>query len=140
HCAGCYSAQRGRASFTKESNATKNDYGQLPPSMIFLKDPQGRYIYINLKFAEFAHRSVNELIGKTDFEIFPHAQAAVFHSNDLKVLEAGVPLEFEEAAVHDDESHIGVVCKFPLFDVEGKIYAIGGIVTDIPERKRAEGA
>ena len=110
------------------------------PSMIFLKDPQGRYIYINLKFAEFAHRSVNELIGKTDFEIFPHAQAAVFHSNDLKVLEAGVPLEFEEAAVHDDGSHIGVVCKFPLFDVEGKIYAIGGIVTDITERKRAEGA
>ena len=42
--------------------------------------------------------------------------------------------------MHDDGLHTSVVCKFPLFDAEGQVYAICGIVTDMTERKRAEAA
>ncbi len=47
-------------------------------------------------------------------------------------------MEFEEIALHDDGPHTSIVHKFPLHDSAGKIYAIGGIVTDITDRKRTE--
>ena len=49
-------------------------------------------------------------------------------------------MEFEEVALQEDGPHTGIVQKFPLFNAEGTIYAIGGIVTDITERKREEAA
>ena len=108
------------------------------PTMIFLKDTAGRYVFANPEFELITHRRAAEIVGKTDFEIFSQAQAEFFHANDLKVLASGVALEFEEVALHDDGSHTSGVCKFPVFDVDGKIHAVGGIVTDITERKRAE--
>jgi PAS domain-containing protein len=47
-------------------------------------------------------------------------------------------MEFEEVAVQEDGPHTNIVHKFPLLNADGEIYAIGGIGTDITERKRAE--
>jgi len=110
------------------------------PAMMFLKDTQGRYLYANPAFEHITQRTSEEIVGKTDFEIFPYEQAAAFHANDVKALESGVPTIFEEIACHADGPHTSVVCKFPLLDEEGRIYATGGMVTDITERKRAEEA
>ena len=110
------------------------------PAMIFLKDTQGRYLFANQEFERLSRLGAVDIVGKTDFEIFTQEQAAAFHANDIQVLEAGVPLKFEELALHEDGPHISVVCKFPLFDEEKKLYALGGIVTDITDRKQAEQA
>jgi len=45
---------------------------------------------------------------------------------------------FEEYAYYRDGLHVNIVHKFPLRDAAGRIYAVGGIVTDITERKRVE--
>ena len=58
----------------------------------------------------------------------------------LQVLETGTPMRFEEVALHEDGPHVSVVCKFPLFDEAKKLYALGGIVTDISDRRQAEQA
>jgi len=79
-----------------------------------------------------------DAVGKTDAEIFPPKQAAAFRANDLAVLQAGVPMVFDEVALHDDGLHFSIVSKSPLCDAEGKIHAIVSIVTDITERKRLE--
>jgi PAS domain S-box-containing protein len=110
------------------------------PSMVFLKDTQGRYLYSNPEFKKITHKPSAEIVGKTDYEIFSHEQADAFCANDLKVLEAGVPLQFEEVAVHEDGPHTSVVSKFPLFDAQKKLYALCGIVMDITDRKRTEQA
>src|SRR5205814_2775595 len=82
--------------------------------------------------------ALEQTVGKTDAEIFPPKPAAAYRANDLQVLEAGVPMVFDEFAYHDDGPHTSIVIKFPLFDGEGKIYAIAGIATDITERRRLE--
>ena len=110
------------------------------PATVFLKDCDGRYLYINPPFTAITDVSAEEIIGKTDFELFTNGQAAAFRANDLTVIKSGAPAQFEEVAMHADGLHTSVVYKFPLFDADGKTYATGGIVTDITERKSAEEA
>jgi formate hydrogenlyase transcriptional activator len=110
------------------------------PNLIFLKDGEGRYLLANQEFQTAFHVSQEQLRGKTDGELFPTGQGVTFRANDLRVLGTGVSMEFEEIALHDDGPHTSIVHKFPLRTPDGEIYAIGGIVTDITGRKRAEAA
>src|SRR5215470_4840996 len=110
------------------------------PNLVFLKDRQGRYLYINRAFARAFPITEEQIRGKTDDELFSAEQAAAFQANDRQVLQAGVPMEFEELFPQQDGQHIGIAQKFPLFNAEGEIYAIGGVITDITERKREESA
>src|SRR5579872_434132 len=106
------------------------------PNLAFLKDLDLRYLYVNEKFEKVLHVSQEQIRGKRDDELFPEEQAASFQTHDLQVLQAGVPMEFEGVALHDDGPHTSIVHKFPLRDEAGTVYAIGGIATDITERKR----
>ncbi len=110
------------------------------PNWIFLKDTEGRYLLVNREIERVFGTSQQQIKGKTDSEIFPPEQAAEYRANDLKVLRAGLTMEFEEIALLEDGPHTSIVHKFPLFDTHGNIYATGGVATDITERKRAEEA
>jgi PAS domain S-box-containing protein len=110
------------------------------PALMFLKDMEGHYLLVNRKFEEVFHLQSRNLLGKTDEEIFPSEQAAAFRANDRKVLEAGTAMEFEEVVLHDDGPHTSIAMKFPLHNAQGQCYAIGGVATDITDRKRVEEA
>ena len=89
------------------------------PNPVFLKDTEGRYLLVNKNFERVLRVSEEQIRGKKDEEVFPSEQAAAFRSNDLQVLQAGVPLQFEEVALHEDGPHTSIVHKFPLFDADG---------------------
>jgi two-component system cell cycle sensor histidine kinase/response regulator CckA len=108
--------------------------------LIFLKDMEGRYLLVNKEFERAYHLSKEQFIGKTDKEIFPPAEAAQFRSNDLKALRARARLEFEDVVNFSDGPHRIAGQKFPVFDSAGEVFAIGGVVTDVTARKRAEEA
>lgn len=134
-----YAAERKRAEEALgESKARLRAILDNSPNLMFLKDTQGRYLDVNRQFERTFHISREAILGKTDEEVFPSEQAAAFRANDLRVLQAGVPLQFEEVALHDDGPHTSIVFKFPLHGGEGQIYAICGITADITDRKRAD--
>ena len=124
----------------RESEARLRAILDNSPGMVFLKDPEGRYLHINRQFERSFHMTREHVVGKTDEAIFLPEQAAAFRANDLKVFQAGAPLEFEEIAMHDDGPHTSIVSKFPLYGGDGKPYALCGITTDITERKVMEAA
>jgi PAS domain S-box-containing protein len=124
----------------RESEARHRAILDNSPGMVFLKDNEGRYLDVNCQFERIFHVNREEIAGKTDDEIFPSEQAAAFRANDLKVLQAGAPMQFEEVALHDDGPHTSVVYKFPLNNGDGKPYGICGITADITVRKAMEEA
>lgn len=108
------------------------------PAVIFQKDLQGRYLLVNQRWEELFHISKGEVIGRTDLELFPKATAEQFRENDRLVLAAGAPLTLEESAPVDDGVHSYISVKFPLVQADGSISGIGGIATDITERRQLE--
>lgn len=111
------------------------------PAVVYLKDTQGRYLLINRKLETVFNITKEEIIGKTDYEIFPKDIAENFTANDQKVLTSLKSLEFEEVAPHDDGLHTYISVKFLLYNSStGFPYAICGISTDITKRKQAEAA
>ena len=108
------------------------------PAMIFLKDLGGRYLQVNRELERTFNLTSEQVVGRTDAEVFPPELAAAFRASDRRVLEAGRSLESEEEAVYADGPHTYILHKFPLRDAAGKVYAIGGISTDITARKRDE--
>jgi len=110
------------------------------PNLIFLKDISGRYLVINKEFEKSLTLAERDIRGKTDNEIFPPEQAAAFRANDKVVIESQVPMEFEEVSIWEDGPHTSIVQKFPLKDAQGRVYAVGGVATDITARKKGEEA
>lgn len=109
------------------------------PNLAFIKTTDGRYCYTNRRFEEAFALTQEHILGKTDSELFAHEQADQFHANDCKIHETETALEFEETSLYPGGLHIATAVKFPLRDHSRHVYAIGGIATDISERRRVEG-
>ncbi len=107
-------------------------------AVIYAKDRDGRYLFVNKKFESIFGFDTERLKGKSDHDIFPAEMANAFRRHDLDVLHTGQPLEIEETALHADGPHEYVSIKFPLFDAQGAIRGVCGMSTDITDRKRAE--
>lgn len=108
------------------------------PALIFLKDPAGRYLDVNRQFERTFNLPRDRILGKTDAELFPAEQASASRANDRLVLETKRPLRFEETVSYEDGLHTSLVFKFPLLTRDRLPYAIGGVATDITDRKRTE--
>jgi PAS domain S-box-containing protein len=109
-------------------------------ALIYVKDLEGRFLLVNRQLAELLGLDREQLLGKTDFDLFPSEQASAYRTVDLRVLTSGVPVEAEEVATVADGVHTYLSVKSPLFDPTGKTYGLCGISTDITERKRTEEA
>ncbi|MBL8074671.1 MAG: PAS domain S-box protein [Nitrospira sp.] len=103
----------------------------------WIKDSQGRYLYVNRLFQESLLRG-RDWNGKTAHELWPPHVADPFERNDRKVLETGVPLHSVESFVQQGEVRHALVSKFPIVDHSGEPALFGGVAVDITERQSTE--
>jgi PAS domain S-box-containing protein len=108
------------------------------PVLVHVKDREGRYLLVNRQWEQRFHRSRGQVVGRHITEIFSPDYANTLLANDLKVLQADAPLEFEETVPQDGEPRVYLSNKFPLRDADGTAHAVCGIAADITERKQAE--
>ncbi len=107
-------------------------------SVIWFKDLDGRFRIVNSYAERITGKPEEELVGRTVFDIYPRELAEKYAASDLRVIDTGEALEVEEPARVGNEMRTLVAVRFPIRDRDGTIYGIGGICTDITDRKRAE--
>ena len=107
------------------------------PSLIFVKEPEGRYLMVNKAFADQYQMSVEELTGKTDEDLpLSSFQRQQFAEEDRIIAENGTSISLEEESKHP---HTGETCHFVvtkklLLDAEGN-HNILGVITDVTDLK-----
>lgn len=107
-------------------------------SPMFIKKINGEYLLINKQFESLYKISNEEIIGKTDHDFLPASIADTYRNSDFEVVKALKELKTEETIQQSDGMHTYIAVKFPIYDSSKRIYAIGGIFTDISERKKLE--
>lgn len=108
------------------------------PGLLSIKDIRGRYLLVNQRTAALLHRDPDQIVGKTDCELFSAHVATTLRNHDCQVIATGKPLEVEEVVPTEAGLSTYVSVKFPIYDTNGTIYATGGISTDMSEHKRME--
>jgi PAS domain S-box-containing protein len=109
------------------------------PAAMYLKDLDGRYRLVNQTFINLAGSDAHLLLGETDAAIYPPEIANQISERDRATIRAGESMTIEEVAIdlHGVERTY-ISNKFVLIDEAGKPYALGGVSTDITDRKQAE--
>jgi sigma-B regulation protein RsbU (phosphoserine phosphatase) len=109
------------------------------PQNIFRKNLNEQFTFANQRFCQTLGRSLDEIIGKTDFDFFPADLAAKYQKDDQLIIETGKMFEAveENQPPGGEKAYVNVV-KTPLHDAQGRIIGLQGIFWDITEKRRAE--
>lgn len=113
------------------------------PDYIFIKDVDSRFVINNQAHAQLiGYEDPEDLVGKTDFDVFPKELAQHYYADEQRVIETGQPLiGREEETVTKTGRHQWVSTnKVPLRDPDGNIIGLVGMSRDITARKEAEEA
>ncbi|MEO0294104.1 MAG: PAS domain-containing protein [candidate division WOR-3 bacterium] len=107
------------------------------PDNIYFKDKESRFVRVGKACATYlGFKSPEEMIGKTDFDIFDEAHARPAFEDEQEIIRTGKPIRKEEKEVYPDgrEKWVETV-KLPRYDEKGNIIGTFGISKDITERK-----
>lgn len=106
------------------------------PAAAFLKDEQGRMQYVNQAYLQRFNMQPSDVIGKTDFEIWPEDQAKKLRAHDIEVLSGNTTVSVTETVqIPGSAPTYWHTYKFPL---KTKQKMLGGVALDITENKLYE--
>jgi len=128
-----------RTKALSEANSLLETMLEYVPDQVYFKDTQGHFIKnSNAQARALGLNDSSLVVGKTDFDFFPHAQRS--YDEEQKIVRSGQPLiDFEERVVWPDGKVTWVsTSKVPLRNQEGKIIGTFGISRDITVRKQIE--
>ena len=109
------------------------------PDQVWCKDPQGRYLRCNPRFEVFAGRKAAEIIGRTDDEIFPSADAQMYRLRDQESVNHPGMLVYQEwRSFQDGHRELMEIHKIAIFDDEGKLFGVLGVARDITAQHFAQ--
>lgn len=110
------------------------------PFLVWLKDKNCRYLAANRVFTEQLGISVDQVIGKTDFDIFPIDLAQRYQVDDRAVMDSKQHMHVEEKMQLNGECRWVETHKSPLLDDQNQVLGSVGFARDISQRKETEEA
>lgn len=124
-----------------ESEAFYHSLVETLPLAMFRKDLEGHITFINRRMAEVIGRPVSEIVGRTDYDLFPRELAEKYRADDRQVLQTRTMIETDEEFEHvTGERRFTHVYKHPVYGSSGQLVGLQGIFSDVTEQKRAEQA
>tara|TARA_B110000285_G_scaffold90166_1_gene103328 strand:+ start:639 stop:1097 length:459 start_codon:yes stop_codon:yes gene_type:complete len=107
------------------------------PDIIFYKDLAGVYRGGNSAWAKLTGQPLDQIIGKTDFDLFPEELATSFRTYDQAMLASGQSRSNQEWVVYPDGQRVLLeTVKTPWLDANGKVLGLVGICHDITARQQ----
>ncbi len=107
-------------------------------SVVYVKDPENRYQYVNHAFEKLSGKHSDDIIGHKSQEVFQGKQGRLFYKNTVKVIKKRSVITEEEYCINSNgENVIFLATRVPI-TADGKITGICGISTDITHLKQME--
>jgi PAS domain S-box-containing protein len=134
--------KRAEEELARERNLLRTLIDNIPDE-IYVKDAESRFILYNRAVAE--HRvatGAEELIGKTDFDLYPRQEAQHCYEQEQQIMRLGKPMNnfLQEGCDQAGNEIIGLTTKMPLRDTRGEVVGVVGISRNVTEEKKAERA
>lgn len=103
--------------------------------MVFFKDAEGKYLFVSDAYARLAgFDSPDEMIGKSDTEIYPSKLAQSFLAQDEQVIKTGQrTADIDFIGNKDSEDIVIEMIKLPIYDETGEIVGVQGIAKNVTE-------
>jgi len=123
-----------------ERNLLRNLIDNMP-DRIYAKDLNSRFIVCNEALVKrMGMTNLEDIIGKTDFDLVPKDLATQYYSNEQEIIKTGKPLINHEESMGSISGSVrwNLSTKVPFRDTSGKIVGIVGMGRDITDRKLAE--
>jgi PAS domain S-box-containing protein len=125
----------------KDANAFLDAIIENIPLTLFIKESQSlRFVRFNRAGEDLVGRPRQEIIGRSDYDLWPRAQAEFFTKKDRETLNGGKVVDIAEEPL--ETRHQGLrflhTRKVPIQDAEGHATYLLGISVDITERRRVE--
>lgn len=122
----------------RERDARFSAFMDNAPMIAFIKDAEGRYVYGNRAWAQQFSRRPEDLINRTDFDLWPRESAEIFRESDSAAMNSTTPVEtLETAADAQGHPHSWWLIKFPLAD-DGGSPLLGALLLDVTRQREVE--
>jgi PAS domain S-box-containing protein len=108
------------------------------PAVVYVKGRDYRYQLVNSEFERVFGVRSDWIVGRGDEDILPASAIDEVRAQDRVVLDGGQSLLEETATLRDGQRRVFLTVRFPLVDEQGEIQAIGGMSTDVTERRLEE--
>ncbi|HZN68806.1 MAG TPA: ATP-binding protein [Tepidisphaeraceae bacterium] len=123
----------------REAEAVYHSLVETLPQNIFRKDLDGKVTFGNSNYCKVLGMSQDQLLGKTDFDLFPHHLAERYRKDDHWVIENRKVFDTVEEHVTPSGKRLYVqVMKTPVYGPGDRVVGVQGIFWDVTERKLAE--
>lgn len=107
----------------------------------WFKDTQSRFLAVNKAFVDICKQPMEQIIGKTDHELFPQHIAEAYRADDIDVMSRAGRKVIEEELVHADGTTQTIeTFKSRVVSREGTVIGTVGIARDISKRRQDEEA
>ncbi|GIU45693.1 sensor histidine kinase [Shewanella sairae] len=107
-------------------------------NLIFITDLDGVLTLVNDQFCHAIKRERLAVIGAYVQQVMPKNIAIINSQKDLSVIENKMELSYEQSFPAANKQHVYLVTKFPIFNQQKQIHAVGTIAFDITSTKEQE--